>query len=610
MAVKVKCTGCQKVLTAPDEARGKAIKCPNCQTRVSVPAADAAPAKKKKSAAAASAAPDSESAIASLDLRSLEDKEARICPKCGYDMSHYDEETTECPKCGYDTAAGGLGEKARKKQLKGPDPDKFYAGMWKGCWKFVGVNQALAWRTILYTLIFSVLMFGSLFLYLYISPVPPRAFFALCAVVSAMMIPGWLWFLDEQIVANTLMRKDKLKRINLDIFLCAALGVKSVMWHVLFAGPLLAIPALVGWALVQFGGLPTFVPPIVVGVCYLPVLSMLPIVIGHMVMPVQTPGWMFWKVIPAWLRVLKPCLLWLMLLLFTNLPAIACLSVIGAVSGPSLQQIAQQMDHNAAIARAKTADENMSAKDPNKGKDPLIKEEFTKVNYFPLILPGALWLVACLSIGFPAVYLMRLNGQLVYFFRDQLDMITLAKEYKYVAKERKDEDEEEAKPKTMPQVLVESIIVVVACVLIGAVFGMVTGSLSNTGLVPGILMGLLMGCSLAGFIGGVQLIIVAFKQSVGWGLIVLLVPCGALVYVIKFWQDARGPFLTSLFANVTYGAVLGGTLAAGVAMPGMFGGVQGGNQPVQEAPVDPAAGANPGAPQIEGQNLPGAEVLN
>ena len=40
MAVKVRCTGCQKVLNAPDQARGKAIKCPNCDTRITVPAGD------------------------------------------------------------------------------------------------------------------------------------------------------------------------------------------------------------------------------------------------------------------------------------------------------------------------------------------------------------------------------------------------------------------------------------------------------------------------------------------------------------------------------------------------------------------------------------------
>src|SRR5690348_3791792 len=38
MPVKVRCSGCQKVLNAPERARGKAIKCPDCATVIKVPA--------------------------------------------------------------------------------------------------------------------------------------------------------------------------------------------------------------------------------------------------------------------------------------------------------------------------------------------------------------------------------------------------------------------------------------------------------------------------------------------------------------------------------------------------------------------------------------------
>ena len=47
---------------------------------------------------------------------------------------------------------------------------------------------------------------------------------------------------------------------------------------------------------------------------------------------------------------------------------------------------------------------------------------------------------------------------------------------------------------------------------------------------------------------GIQLIIIAFQTSILWGLVYLLVPFGALVFVIVHWEDASYPFLRSLLA--------------------------------------------------------------
>src|SRR5690242_1817891 len=138
MSIKVKCPNCTKTLTVPEAARGKAVKCPGCENKVAVPAdGDGASAggggkaaAKKKPGKKAGPIED-ESGFSGLDLRKVADYEANVCPKCGYDLDlagEDEEEVTECPQCGWDVAAGGLGEKARKKQLKGPDPDKFYPG--------------------------------------------------------------------------------------------------------------------------------------------------------------------------------------------------------------------------------------------------------------------------------------------------------------------------------------------------------------------------------------------------------------------------------------------------------------------------------------------------
>ena len=57
-----------------------------------------------------------------------------------------------------------------------------------------------------------------------------------------------------------------------------------------------------------------------------------------------------------------------------------------------------------------------------------------------------------------------------------------------------------------------------------------------------------------------QILILAFRSSVGWGLgtLLLFVPVG-IVYVIREWRDCRTPFLRWLasFAAVVIGGAVG-----------------------------------------------------
>jgi hypothetical protein len=62
----------------------------------------------------------------------------------------------------------------------------------------------------------------------------------------------------------------------------------------------------------------------------------------------------------------------------------------------------------------------------------------------------------------------------------------------------------------------------------------------------------------------VQILIIAFKTSVGWGLASLLLPFAILVFVIKHWEQTKTPFLRWLiclpvyaigFGLMAYGAV-------------------------------------------------------
>src|SRR5579872_3595136 len=108
MAVKVRCPTCEKVLSAPDTARGKAVKCPGCETKVKVPAGDSTAGDATRSAARKPSAkapakevaePDSGEFLARLDLDEIADSSHGMCPKCGAVIP---EDATECPKCGVD----------------------------------------------------------------------------------------------------------------------------------------------------------------------------------------------------------------------------------------------------------------------------------------------------------------------------------------------------------------------------------------------------------------------------------------------------------------------------------------------------------------------------
>ncbi|MFN7941821.1 MAG: hypothetical protein U0X73_09480 [Thermoanaerobaculia bacterium] len=74
----------------------------------------------------------------------------------------------------------------------------------------------------------------------------------------------------------------------------------------------------------------------------------------------------------------------------------------------------------------------------------------------------------------------------------------------------------------------------------------------------------------AGLIGclifGIQILIMAFKTSIGWGLASLLIPFVMFVYVAKNWAACKTPFLRWLASLVV--CAIGG----GLKFYGMFSG--------------------------------------
>lgn len=61
---------------------------------------------------------------------------------------------------------------------------------------------------------------------------------------------------------------------------------------------------------------------------------------------------------------------------------------------------------------------------------------------------------------------------------------------------------------------------------------------------------------------GIWFLVVAFRQSVLWGLGCLLVPFVSLIFLIIHWSEAKRPFVWSLIALLP--------IFAGIALSGQF----------------------------------------
>ena len=65
-------------------------------------------------------------------------------------------------------------------------------------------------------------------------------------------------------------------------------------------------------------------------------------------------------------------------------------------------------------------------------------------------------------------------------------------------------------------------------------------------------------------VGGIWLLVVAFRTSIGWGLGCLLFNPVAIVFVIMHWSDAGKPFLVEIggVVLIVVGALIGAAAAA------------------------------------------------
>jgi ribosomal protein L40E len=386
MPVKVRCPTCEKVLNAPETARGKAVKCPGCETKVKVPAANgdsgeraAATTRRRdtKTPARKSADSDSSDFLAKLDLDTVADSGHAICPKCGASIP---DEATECPKCGVDPETGRLSARAKKRlSRKGPDPALYYKHVWTDSWAFLKENFSVAIRTAVYLFVAMLVYFGCLFMVVWCETWPPRVFWLGLAFADLLAVVGWPWHLVIETVRTTVARKSSIRGINFDAFLCIAFGIKFVAWSIAF--------------------------------CWLPfAFLMYPLAMIHMAMPVTRRAWLNFAMAATFFKNVGPTLYYWVISLATTL-AVLTLQGLGYFC-------------LALIFSAAYAEAIATRKPPN--------------NLMGWLLDGiALTFTAAVCIGYGAieVFKARAIGLMAYYFKDTLDLVVIVAEPEYKRKE-------------------------------------------------------------------------------------------------------------------------------------------------------------------------------
>jgi len=390
MAVKVRCPTCEKVLNAPDAARGKAIKCPGCETKVKVPAGESSAGDGKSIARKAGAKapakkvddPDSGDFLARLDLDKVVDSSHAMCPRCGAAIP---EEATECPECGVDPSTGQLTASAKKRKgMKGPDPALFYGDVWRDSWAFVKENNRVGLRTFMYGVLFSLLSGLCGGMAQWCSSLPPKIFWLVFYGATLLVMPGWYWFMVIETIRTTVGKKKlSLGKVNFDVFLCMAFGIKVFLWVVIFS----------------------VIPPIPFA------MIMMPLAMIQMAMPITKRGWLNFLMLPTFFKNIAPTLYFWVIAIATHLPGVLILAIPIVLFWPTLLEISQ-----------------------------LKFDESMKLTTQMWIASGVTLFVVLL-VQFVNSFLLLFNarviGLMAYYFQNSLDLTTFIAEKVYARKEIK-----------------------------------------------------------------------------------------------------------------------------------------------------------------------------
>lgn len=292
MPVKVRCTGCETTLNAPDKARGKSIACPKCGTKIKVPAEEAGSAKSKKK-------DESEDFLNVLDKIDTEDSQHEICAYCATAMN---EDDPVCPKCGMNAETGKMDAKAaRRKGQRGPDPSKYFGLVWKDPLEFIKENKGLYFKTAGYWLILWMMIDVSWLIGTVIQDVPLKIFWFGLNFLSRCAFWGWFASLAIMFVRGTLT-KDKVKadRIDIDFFQSSYLGVGAIIWPWIVFLPAVMLVMFLGImvSLDMFDeGLFGTLSAIVFGGAFPIAYLAYPIAVAHQASKYSYKGWIAWELL-------------------------------------------------------------------------------------------------------------------------------------------------------------------------------------------------------------------------------------------------------------------------------------------------------------------------
>lgn len=568
MPIKVRCKECSTSFSVKDEAEGKRVRCKGCGAPVKVSAG------KKKKRSASSKSEDPDDFLTNFDINQIEDEESKICPRCGHDAG---EEDIECANCGVELSTGRMSERTRKKRKRrGPTVEEFYGKSWGDAYAFLLNHMGLAFKTFLYTLIASTLFLGSIFMVMWCHRTPPRAFWGFIAFVSVMAIPGWIWFIQSEVVRFALQKKDKLKRINFDFFLCSALGIKLILWTTIFSLPAPAIFGTMGYYFITNDSV--LVGVILIAVGFIPTFVMFPLAMPHMSMVDSTPGWMPHKLGKVFLQLVKPTLFCCMVFLLTNLPAIGCLAGIGAVYGNDLNKFFSDVLENSAIAadnQAKEYAEEMKVKDFEEGER--VGKEPIELDPKVLIVPSVLWLFACIFYAPAMIFNARVNGLMALHSKPDLNLITKQQEIKYVSKAEKTKD---AKP--IPRWKL-------ACIGVVGGAGLGAGLYFLTPMLPEMLLYVLLGVCSVTILICFFTTLVKIKNEENIGLAILGFFVSIYAYVMGWTYAGKDKEMGNVITAWTIALIGSNTLYFAMVQNGII--KEDVNQPAAEAPADPAADA-------------------
>ncbi len=427
MPVKIKCSGCQKVLSVPDAARGKVVKCPTCETKLKVPAGEAAAAKagaavaKKGAVKKPKAEKSEEDFLSDLDLGRMEDTSVRVCPKCGTEATFEDE---ECPKCGIDFATGQLSARAaRKKGMRGPDPADFWANAWGESWQFTKKNMKLIWRTTLYWAIYLTIALYCAAAIAYCENIPPILFWLFLYTMFTLGVPGWYFYLASKIIPSTMAREKKVKDVKYDFTLNVGMGVKAAAWMFMTTFPLSFIPLVfLGLAL---GSLVVLPPAVglslgIVGAA-LPVIAALlalPIALVHMTMRHSWTAWSPYHMAKATFNNIVPAMAWLGMAILTHLPSLGVLIGCGVLAGAFPEVWARILAYPVAVHLWFMA---------QFGLDPEVMGFMAILTIMlELFLASVVFFTPfCFMNAMPAIYMLRLAGWFGYYYREHLGLVMI-----------------------------------------------------------------------------------------------------------------------------------------------------------------------------------------